>query len=139
MYSDPDGSTVCSAVNSRINLEEAVAKDPSDATYYRWSPGEWDHEFEGSECFTEICDLLRKEATGLGPIDIAEFKKNVYECCVVALESLREKGFFSDMDESGVLVFSISDDESDSEGDWIARLNRKELAEEFRSWLASLE
>ncbi|CBJ40813.1 conserved hypothethical protein (plasmid) [Ralstonia solanacearum CMR15] len=139
LYSDPGGITVCPAVNSCDHLKGVVAEDPDDAIYYRWSPGEWDHEYEGSECFAEICEMLRKEAAGLGSVDVDQFKGNVYECCVAALESLKGKGFFSDMAESGVVVFSISDGESDLERGWAARLNDTELAEEFSKWLTSLE
>ncbi|AST30107.1 DUF4303 domain-containing protein [Ralstonia pseudosolanacearum] len=139
LYSDPDGVTVCSAVNSSDHLKEVVAEDPDDTIYYRWSPAEWDHEYEGSEFFAEICEMLRREAAGLDPVDMDRFRGNVYACCVAALESLKGKGFFSDMDESGVVVFSISDGESDLEREWAARLNEKELAEEFSKWLTSLE
>ncbi|MHA6825513.1 DUF4303 domain-containing protein [Ralstonia pseudosolanacearum] len=138
LYSDSDGVAVCSAVNSCDHLKRVIAEDPCDEVYYRWSPGEWDHEYEGSEFFAEICEMLRRAATGLGPVDMDRFKGNVYACCVAALESLKGKGFFSDMDESGVVVFSISDGESDMEREWAARLNDKELAEEFSKWLTSL-
>lgn len=139
LYSDPDAVTVAPAVNSIGHLQKMTNDDPDDAAYYRWSPGEWDHEFEGAEYFKEISTLLRNEASKANSQAEREvFRQDVYECCVAVLKSMKSKGFFSDMDESGVLVFAISDGESDLEGDWIARLNRHDLAEEFRDWIASL-
>jgi hypothetical protein len=139
LYSDPDAVTVAPAVNSVGHLQKMVGDDPGDAVYYRWSPGEWDHEFEGAEYFKDISILLNNEARKLDTETKREvFRERVYECCVAVLESMKSKGFFSDMDETGVLVFNISDGESDLESDWIARLNRRELSEEFRNWIVSL-
>lgn len=139
LYSDPDAVTVAPAVNSVDHLKKMVGDDPGDAVYYRWSPGEWDHEFEGAEYFKDISILLNNEARKIDSEAKREvFRERVYECCVAVLESMKSKGFFSDMDETGVLVFTISDGESDLESDWIARLNRRELSEEFRNWIVSL-
>lgn len=139
LYSDPDAVTVAPAVNSKGHLQKMINGDPDDAVYYRWSPGEWDHESEGAEYFKEISTLLRIEASKThSEAERETFKQGVYECCVAALESMKSKGFFSDMDESGVLAFAISDGENDLESDWIARLNRHDLAEEFRDWVESL-
>lgn len=139
LYSDPDAVTVAPAVNSMGHLQKMINGDPDDAVYYRWSPGEWDHEFEGAEHFKGVSTLLRNEASKMhSEAEREAFRQGVYECCVAVLESMRSKGFFSDMDETGVLVFSISDAENDLESDWIARLNRHDLAEEFRDWIASL-
>lgn len=139
LYSDPDAVTVAPAVNSVGHLQKMIGDDPGDAVYYRWSPGEWDHEFEGAEYFKDISILLNNEAKKPDSEAKREaFRERVYESCVAVLESMKSKGFFSDMDETGVLVFTISDGESDLESDWIARLNRRELAEEFRNWIVSL-
>nr|WP_229087862.1 DUF4303 domain-containing protein [Brevibacillus sp. M2.1A] len=58
LYSDSDAITVCPAVNSTDHLNKMIAEDPDDAIYYRWSPGEWDHEFEGAECFKYIQSIV---------------------------------------------------------------------------------
>ncbi|WP_281203443.1 hypothetical protein [Ralstonia solanacearum] len=44
----------------------------------------------------------------------------------------------SDMGESGVLVFSLSNGDSELEADWIDRLNGRALADEFREWISEL-
>ncbi|BAH46871.1 MULTISPECIES: DUF4303 domain-containing protein [Brevibacillus] len=136
LYSDSDAITVCPAVNSTDHLNKMIAGDPDDAIYYRWSPGEWDHEFEGAECFKDISNLLYNEVMSMQSAERhRDYKEKVYECCVAALESLKKEGFFSDMSESGVLVFTVSDDTNALECDWIARLNRNELAQEFQNWI----
>lgn len=138
LYSDSDAITVCPAVNSTDHLNKMIAGDPDDAVYYRWSPGEWDHEFEGAECFAEISDLLYSEVKGMKSAESHEqFKEKVYECCVAALDSLNKEGFFHDMNELGILVFAVSDTTHALEPDWIARLNRTELALEFRNWIGN--
>nr|WP_026264107.1 DUF4303 domain-containing protein [Paenibacillus terrigena] len=138
LYSDADAITVCPAVNSTDNLNNMIAGDPEDAIYYRWSPGEWDHEFEGAEYFAEISSLLFNEVKGMKSVArVRQFKEKVYECCVAALDSLNEEGFFFDLNESGVLVFTVSDATNALECDWIARLNRNELALEFQNWISS--
>jgi len=139
LYSDPDAITVCPAVNTRAHLEKMIANDPDDAVYYRWSPGEWNHEFEGAEYFKGIPSSLANEVNGIeSPEEYKRFKQQVYECCVNTLEEMKREGFFSDLGESGVLVFAISDATNESEADWIDRLNSKELAQNFRDWIASL-
>ncbi|WP_152395859.1 DUF4303 domain-containing protein [Paenibacillus guangzhouensis] len=136
LYSDSDAITVCPAVNSIDHLNKMIAGDPDDAIYYRWSPGEWDHEFEGAEFFKDISNLLYSEVMSIQSTERHRgYKEKVYECCVAALDTLKKEGFFSDMSESGVLVFTVSDDTHALECDWIARLNRKELAEEFHNWI----
>ena len=139
LYSDPDAVTVAPSVNSVGHLQKMISGDPDDAVYYRWSPGEWDHEFEGAEFFKDISASLRNEAQKIDSEGKREaFRASVYECCVAALESMKSKGFFSDMDDTGVLVFTISDAEDALESDWIARLNRPDLAKEFKDWIVSL-
>ncbi|MBB6674773.1 DUF4303 domain-containing protein [Cohnella nanjingensis] len=136
LYSDSDAITVCPAVNSTGNLNKMMAGDPEDAVYYRWSPGEWDHEFEGAECFKEISDLLYNKVKDMKSTESHKrFNENVYECCVAALDSLKKEGFFFDMNESGVVVFTVSDATHALECDWIARLNSNELALEFQNWI----
>jgi len=138
LYFDSDAITVCPAVNSTGHLNKMIAGDPDDAIYYRWSPGEWDHEFEGAEFFKDISKLLYNEATGMQSAERRrDFKEKVYECCVAALDALKKEGFFSDLGESGILVFTVSDDTHARECDWIARLNRDELAQEFQNWIGS--
>ncbi len=139
LYSDADAATVCPAMNSADHLKKMIDQDPEDAIYYRWSPGEWDHEFEGAECFAEVSNLLRDGAAKVrAEHERQAFKEGIYECCVAALESMKEKGFFSDMGESGVLVFSLSNGDSELEADWIDRLNGRALADEFREWISEL-
>jgi len=94
LYSDPDAITICPAANTCSHLEKMIFQDPSDAKYYRWSPGEWDHEFEGSEHFSEISKHLYDEAKKItSPHEHKLFKQKIYECCVDALESIKEEGF----------------------------------------------
>jgi len=84
LYSDLDAITVCPAVNSLQNLEKQVASDPADAAYYKWSPGEWDHESEGTEHFQNICRILQEEVHATQSTEAhEELKDKVYETCVL--------------------------------------------------------
>ena len=139
LYSDPDAVTVAPSVNSVGHLQKMISDDPDDAVYYCWSPSELDHEFEGADFFKDISASLRNEAQKMDSEDKREaFRHSVYERCVAALESLKSKGVFSDMNDTGVLVFTIFDADNMLESDWIARLNRPDLAKEFRDWIVSL-
>ncbi|CBJ35499.1 DUF4303 domain-containing protein [Ralstonia solanacearum] len=139
LYSDADAATVCPAMNSVDHLKRMIDLDPEDAIYYRWSPGEWDHEFKGAECFAEVSNLLCEGAVReRAEHERQAYKEKIYECCVAALESMKTKGFFSEMTESGVLVFSLSNGDSELEANWIARLNGRELADEFRAGISGL-
>jgi hypothetical protein len=136
LYSDPDAVTVCPSVNTSAHLEKMIATDPDDAEYYRWSPAEWSHEFEGAEYFTEISKALANQVKGIVSSEEHKiFKLKLYECCVSVLESMKNEGFFIDIKDSGVLVFTVSDEINGLECDWIDRLNRIELAEKFRMWV----
>jgi len=138
LYSDPDAITVCPAVNACAHLEKVIADDPDDEEYYRWSPGEWNHEFEGAGYFREISSSLANEVKGIkSPEEHRRFKQQLYECCVTVLEDIKRDRFFSDMGESGVLVFTVSDAENESECDWIDCLNRMVLAVRFRNWFGA--
>ena len=139
LYSDADAITVCLSANTRSHLESMIAKDPGDAEYYRWSPAEWNHEFEGAEYFDQVSKALYEEVKGVKSIEEhSRLKNDVYECCVAVLEELKIDGFFNDLDETGVLVFSISDSSNDLESSWIERLNRPEMAARFRMWKGTL-
>lgn len=139
LYSDADAITVCPSANTLSNLESMIADDPGDAEYYRWSPAEWNHQFEGAEYFDQVSKALYEEVKGIKSIEEhSRLKNSVYECCVAVLEDLKTEGFFNDLDESGILVFSISDSSNESEISWIERLNRPEMAARFRTWIGSL-
>ena len=136
LYTDSDAITVCPAANSERNLNRMMADDPDDSVYYRWSPGEWDHEFEGAQHFEEISALLEKEVGNIvRPQHHAEFKSQVHEACVLALENLRREGYFSNNSVDTVVVFGIGGGESEKEKDWIARLNDPLMAAQFIEWV----
>src|SRR5215510_10648506 len=81
LYSDSDAITVCPSVNTRHQLERMIDQDPGDAEYYRWSPAEWNHEFEGAEYFDEVSKALAEEVKVIKSIEErSRLKTDVYEC-----------------------------------------------------------
>jgi hypothetical protein len=138
LYSDPDAVTVCPSINSVENLHAKIADDPDEAIYYKWSPGEWDHEFEGAEHFSALSTRLRAQAQGINdPARYQEFRNWVYETCVLAMQSLALRGCFEDLVAGGVVVFSIAGGAHSDEPAWIARLNEASLAQEFAAWIGT--
>lgn len=140
LYSDPDARTVCPSMNSRDNLEKAKNSDPNDFVYYKWSPAEWDHEYDGAEFFSDICEYLSDEADKIvGDQQRILFRENVFECCVSSLEQLRIEGFFTEkLVEPNVVVFSISDGSNKKEKEWISRINSEENSREFSEWIEAI-
>ncbi|WP_284195777.1 DUF4303 domain-containing protein [Chitinimonas prasina] len=135
LYSDPDAITICPAVNSLENLEKLVAGDPGDAVYYRWSPGEWDHEFEGAEHFQDICRILQEEARCSHSTEARKrLKEEIYEACVLALENMKIQGYFYTGNDPIAVVFTVRGGETQSEIDWIGKLNTSESLNEFIRW-----
>jgi hypothetical protein len=140
LYSDAAALTVCPAMNSLSNLMKSVECDPDDAVYYRWSVGEWDHEFDGNAFFSGISASLREEGGKIAPaVERRHFSINVYEACVSALERMKNDRFFQSHGRQATVVFSVSDATIKAEPLWIARLNDRASASEFRKWFRSLE
>ncbi len=141
LYSDSDATSVSPAMNTLAHLQELQAEDPDDKAYYKWSPGEWAHEFEGAEFFSAISKALFEEAKSIIATEkLIAFRKNVYEACVSGLEELLKEGVFPRGAEEFVLVFTLSDSEvPDDEIQWIKRLNTEKNANEFESWINSLD
>jgi len=140
LYSDTDAVTVCPAQNSCSHLNKMVSDDPDDKEYYRWSTGEWSHESKGVEFFCEISTYLRSEAKLIDSTnEYEQFKLDVYQSCVLALKSLKEEGFFSDMESNGVVVFTVSDSINSRESEWIELLNNNEASQEFNEWIKTLQ
>ncbi len=134
LYSDADAMTVCPSVNTEAHFARMVRSNPSNAEYYRWSPAEWSYEFEGAEHFSSVIATLADLAENTDDTSRKNFKNMVYENCVVVLEQMRAEGFFSDIEEPGVLVFTVSDSFSTCESHWIDRLNSENSATQFRRW-----
>ncbi|VAW49424.1 hypothetical protein MNBD_GAMMA03-2146, partial [hydrothermal vent metagenome] len=111
--------------------------DPDDSIYYKWSPAEWKHEFEGAEFFEDISKALQEEAKKMNTQgQFLEFKKNVYEACVESLESLIKNNFFSKDSNDCIIIFTLSDTEdSINEIKWVERLNNEQKAHEFSNWV----
>ena len=140
LYSDTDAITICPAQNSCIHLNKMIENDPDDKEYYRWSPSEWSHESKGGESFNEISTYLRSEAKLIDSTnEYEQFKLDVYQSCVLALKSLKEEGFFSDMESNGVVVFTVSDSINNRESEWIELLNNNEASQEFNEWIKTLQ
>jgi len=134
LYSDADGSTVCPSVNTVAHFERIVQSGPADSEYYRWSPAEWRYEFEGAEHFSTVFASLAELAKNTDDTFRPKLKNMVYEACVGALEQMKAEGFFNDLDQSGVLVFAVSDTFLEREGHWMDRLNSVDSAMQFHRW-----
>ncbi|MFZ6756002.1 DUF4303 domain-containing protein [Undibacterium sp. Ji50W] len=138
LYSDADATTICPSMNSTNHLSIKVAEDVDDKEYYRWSPAEWAYEFEGAEHFSRLSQFLLAEFSSMSSsTDRDKFKQKVYECCVSALENLKNEGFFAAEKLSPIVVFSISDSTNEQENNWISRLNDPAAASDFRKWLSN--
>ena len=136
LYSDSGAMTVGASVNSHKNLKEMCDDDPGDATYYKWSPGEWDYESECVDFFSSISKRLTASVNNMSDSQFSDFRMQLYEICVQALEGLVCDGFF---DEECVVVFTISDDEiPEKEIEWMKRLNSSKNSLEFEQWVDSL-
>lgn len=137
LYSDADAISISPAINTKEYLLEMSAGDPDDSIYYKWSPAEWKHEFEGAEFFEDISKALQEEAKKMNTQgQFLEFKKNVYEACVESLESLIKNNFFSKDSNDCIIIFTLSDTEdSINEIKWVERLNNEQKAHEFSNWV----
>lgn len=140
LYSDASAMSVSPALNSVSHLEKKRTEDPSDFIYYKWSPGEWAHEFEGAGFFQEVSKLLSEEAKNMETQDkLEDFKRTVYEACVQSLENLISEGLLVKSDDAYVIVFTISDSEDpEKEIEWIKRLNTESNSKEFSAWIVTL-
>ncbi len=137
LYSDLDAVTVCPAVNSLQNLEKRIASDPADAAFYKWNPGEWDHDFEGAEHFQHICRILQEEVHATQSTEAhEELKDKVYETCVLALNNLKHSGYFHSNNDTVILVFTVTNGEAQRETRWVSQLNSDEVSDEFIRWIA---
>lgn len=140
LYSDAGAMSISPAINTKEHLIDMCADDPDDSVYYKWSPAEWKHEFEGAEFFEDVSKTVQEESKKMTTQEqFSEFRKNVYETCVESLESLIKNGFFSKDSNDCIVVFTLSDaEDSKNELEWIEKLNNKQNSHEFSSWVNSL-
>lgn len=136
LYSDSEGLTISSSVNSYKHLLKLVTEDPSDEVYYRWSPGEWAFEFDGADHFLEVAAIVAAEMKNcISRPECDRMRDHVFESCVEAIEAMKSEGFFADADPATVYVFTVSDSKNSKECAWITRLNKASEADQFKKWM----
>lgn len=139
LYSDAGAMSISPAINTKNNLIEMCKDDPEDCVYYKWTPAEWDHEFEGAKYFEDISQKLQEESKKLDTLEeFTAFRNHVYKACLESLKNLVENGFFS-KEADYIIVFTISDAEDfESEIKWVEQLNNEKNVKEFSNWVKSL-
>jgi hypothetical protein len=139
LCSDAGAMGVSPAFNTSANLDEDVRGDPIDATYYRWSPGEWDLESSGVEHFESINARIRTAAAAVLPERFEQFRTQLFSACVAGLDRVKRLPRFTDALSAAVVVFTVTDfEDPPREKAWISELNRPEDAQQFCRWLDSL-
>ena len=140
LYSDESAMSISVTINSAPHLAANRERKPRYADYYRWSPGEWKYETVNIAAFKDLNDLLQ---AALKEVDQGSWRKHrnrIYDSAVRALEELKKEGLFKDVSDDFVLMFAVSElSEQELEIEWVERLNRKSLAEEFAAWLETEE
>lgn len=112
LYSDDGAMTVAPAANS----EEELARKAQEygcapiSDWLRWSTAEWDYEYEGSEHFAAVHEILNVEYD-CSDAEFDAFRTKLYETMVQALGDLDAEGFFGtkEMREAVTIFCSISD------------------------------
>ncbi len=139
LCSDASAMGVSPAFNTSANLDEDMRGDPNDASYYRWSPGEWDLESSGVEYFESINARIRFAVATVVPEHFEQFRTQLFSACVAGLDRARGLPRFTDALRTAVVVFTVTDfEDPPREKAWISELNRPEDAQQFCRWLDSL-
>ncbi|MDR2235442.1 MAG: DUF4303 domain-containing protein [Chryseobacterium sp.] len=138
LYSDEGAMTVCPAVNTLKNMENA---DEDDFLYYKYEPAEWAYEMDGAEDqFDDICTLLRTELEKNMDDDewFEVFQNKLYTTCIEVLEKLKNENFFRNITGEDIfLIFTVSDYEFEREElrKIITRLNDNAYKDEYLGWM----
>ena len=138
LYSDDGAMTVAPAANS----EEGLARKAQEygcspiPNWLRWSTAEWDYEYEGSEHFAAVHEILNVEYN-CSDAEFEAFRAELYETMVQALGDLDAEEFFGtqEMRETVTIFCSISDsDDAERLEDASARqLNPSTVYEKFKN------
>lgn len=139
LYTDGGAMTVCPATETLGHLRQAQHDSPGDEDFYRFSSAEWGFEGDGAEdAFERICTRVRTEVLSREDEDTGfdEFKQQLCEVCVRALESLRAEGVFDRHGPEFLLMFGVSDDDVPAKvmRSWVERLNGPFVAAAFHAW-----
>ncbi len=145
LYSDDGAMTVCPAINTLSHLQRAMNDDPDDEGTYRFYPSEWRYEGEGAaDAFEKICTRVRTAVLDSEEQETDEkwftwFKKNLFEACIKALETLRREQFFTRFGDADYLVmFTVSDGDINAKTEIarVARLNSPDTVVAFKKYVA---
>ena len=140
LYSDSEAASVAPSANTKDYLNELTNDDPSDATYYKWSPGEWQFEGVGAKHFNEISkELFFLSSKANSSSEKSKHRNIIFNCIVEALINVHQSGFFNSFAQNPIIVFSvIGNEDIKKEVRWISELNSIKEAEEFESWIYTL-
>jgi hypothetical protein len=131
LYSDADARSLAPAFNTKDHLARVQAENPEDRLYFKWSHAEWSHEAFGGHYFADLSKTLWSMADATSRDHFEQHRRQVFEICVAAMQTLTGSTF-----EHAIQVFSVAGFESTHEEiAWICALNTPEQAGEFKSWL----
>ncbi|ODB43556.1 hypothetical protein BB427_23160 [Pseudoalteromonas sp. BMB] len=140
LYCDSNCSSLAPSANSNDHLNSLIEEDPEDSTYYKWSPGEWDFEGEGSEYFQEISKQMTESLNkATSDAMLNQHKLDIAQIAVNSLKAVKDSGFFNELGIKPIIVFSILDfEDSVTEKSWIKYLNTETEFLEFERWINQL-
>jgi hypothetical protein len=139
LYTDGGAMTVCPATETLGHLRQAQHDAPGEEDFHRFCSTEWRFEGDGAEdAFERICTRVRTEVLSREGDDAGfdDFKRQLCETCVRALESLRVEGVFDRLGPDFLLMFGVADDDVPVElaRAWVARLNSPSVVAAFHAW-----
>ncbi|WP_268846622.1 DUF4303 domain-containing protein [Flavobacterium aestivum] len=135
LFSDSDATSVSISYNTKDYLNTKSENDPNeDKEYFKWYPAEWKEEGVISNEIDALSRMMY-EASKSRNISLTEYRQQIFESIINTLINIKEKGYFSDLNEKFALVFYATDYfVAEEEIEWVKKLNNKELSSEFENW-----
>lgn len=135
LYSDSDASSISISYNTQTFLEQKINKDPNeDKEYFKWYPAEWKEEGVESKEIDALSRMMY-DVSKSREISLELYRKQIFDSIVNTLISIKEKGYFTDLNKNFALVFYATDYfVAEEEIEWIKKLNNDKLSIEFQNW-----
>jgi hypothetical protein len=147
LCSDDDAMTLYGIANSESALREALAanaeavrKYADQADYFRFCLNEWRHsaESKGLQQANQMLQDRFDQVKQKSDLAWVAFRNQVFDTCILALESLVNEGFFGSAEERKNMFvhFALPDATFDALlTESARRLNPRDLAERYRRFL----
>lgn len=139
LYADEEAMSVSMAINTYNHFKDSIKEYPEDALDFKYNPEEWETIVENTT-LDGFNESLQKIYFKTKKKQRAEYRDSIFRISVEMLYELKTDGYFNDMNDDFVLLFSISSFEfPEIVIEYNKKYNSSAIAKEYEHWVNETE